>query len=1102
MGRAPTIRCVWPPGDPLLVDGTESYILGDREFYGIAQGAGVWTGTAVRVFGGTQGCSSCLWWDHPSVDNADFTSEATWTGSTYGSSAARWPRQDFGFGWPDDATIGVRGWAAAPLGREWDAGLGRFGADPTAFALVGGTVWQYHPPSLRSEVALVNDQTCPDNQVQAPRLDGDPMADWVGDGMVLQSLTLVNNAVGAPLSPTFSEGLPPLVGVEAAAYGPYSLLAAGGGSVDPNSGAVIEASISPHVYHLRDDTGYAAELIASVGAGLNDAVLEVDPEDYAAYVMRHNGVVYQLRHLDLLPRTPQLVDPVYAFDHRVDASATGSLAGATVDIETAIAFDVTCLEPAPDIGWAGDLSDHCHTDEIQIEIWDPNPDEAAFVATLNGGLDAGGVEVRLGRNGGALQSAWGIVASVTSVEVPRGGHSLWRRTVTYRLPELLRDGDTAVVNVLLRRDVVDVGGDPFGMPQGGQPTYFEFGGAVYDLNCDPRIVSALEAGETPASLDAVSDGVVIRGAVARLVGATTTPGVDQGIDPQALGDTASAGGIARMGTVMGRVLNSDDDDHYRVIVGGIPDEVCATVDPLAFVDPSWASCTEVDRPHLLSDMTTLILWGVEERPYAFGGRMQLVVDVCLDSMVRSDLDFIASGTTDLEFLEERLGAWPLGGTRALAIRPLREGWQTGWGGLFVGGMSLNTRFTSMGGFEIPAVDGAPSSFEETQLHEMAHAWFGYGVTWQDGPAVQFDGAPTADITSVRWAIEGYPTLLAAVRYPNGPRSADRLSLGAEHWSAALAGMPNHDVLDVETDRLGSSASFYPMSAFVAAQLHHTLLADPAYVSDAAVWGGLQAALTDPLVHGSLRDLQPHQLEDAIQAMGVDSFYDDWIRVEPDPAVPTYTRLRKGFPQLGIAAVTPVGADLDVQLASVADDLDPSVVGNHLGVPFYLGCADPADVTDPTVLSCGLAQGVLGTSTLPDRADSLVGVDFATVPVARTDAMSMGSAWLALLSGPQLLPEHVGTYGIRDGVTSAGSDYASAATWLLYCHPDELLCPVSIDSDFDGRFDEEDCEAPVPSDPAVILPEAYFLAPDTHDPRLDENCDGWPMPAIAEYYLGN
>ena len=544
---------------------------------------------------------------------------------------------------------------------------------------------------------------------------------------------------------------------------------------------------------------------------------------------------------------------------------------------------------------------------------------------------------------------------------------------------------------------------------------------------------------------------------------------------------------------MGRVSPTDPLAPFALIAAG-PHAWCEDVDPeelsTHLADPSGDQCVVMGQPMDPAQIYTLfaedMYLGANPDP-----RHTVFVDGCLSLEVAGHLDSYLGAAQygladDLQFLEDRLGPLPIPRGTMYVSRPSQEGSPS----FFVDGAYLIVPFTGQGD---PFSVAFPDQLEHTVVHELAHTWFGYGVTFADGrDPLPWDPSRTP---SAAWLTEAMPTLLAEMRYPEPDQPA--LARGHRHWAEAMAHVgPQPNPFDfLETDFTVSDGLLgYHVGAFVAAQLYYTLpLVDGGLSTDDAVWDRISATLTDPTIRGVQHPMGPDDVASWMESLGAGPFYDDWIRVVEDPDLPG-TSFEKGFPHLGIVEMIEDEAahTVTVRVADVRS------APRHVfqDAPFFIGCSN---YRFPSDAPAGCDGDDLGFTTMVPRSvatDSQVVLSYP----GNGDPVPFE---VALWAGPGLLPENRISGESLFYTPTAGHPFPAPPTWKLYCtdYADPTCTPDAYhhdpDDDLDGFPNMADCLTPDPLPANVTDADVHFLGPLDTGLSVDRNCDGWPVPSVAQ-----
>lgn len=468
------------------------------------------------------------------------------------------------------------------------------------------------------------------------------------------------------------------------------------------------------------------------------------------------------------------------------------------------------------------------------------------------------------------------------------------------------------------------------------------------------------------------------------------------------------------------------------------------------------------------------------------------VDSCFGGALAAEVaaHFAAGGrfTADRAQVEAWLGPWPLERASIVLmpgamVRNLQTGvlFESGTAGSTLPGSHLVTSF-DMDGTANDDPDGQgwllPADWRQVTIHEWSHTWAGVRRSHQ----------PESD-----WLLEALPALVGTIVYPEGGANVDRLVKGhgllvantiAPAPPAGSLAWPRDLELNATTDAIDHYIGPYTLSQMLFA----ASAASSNYADAEAALAAFGQALF-PV--GSLYEpLTATDIATATGSLGLVDFYAEWIAAG-----------RFGTPVLGaVATVDPSGV-----VTFTAQQLQSTRLHDAMGVAFPVFSEVPAFLAcsptlDPTATLAGC--------TAPEQGPPVARPELVPAVGGLVVTPSLPSRF-ALLAGPQLLPGHVGAYGISDGESPIDrrAGVPVAPTWWIACpagSPDPF-CATDLDGDgWAFRNDEEppststafsgDCD-----DAPVVGFTTNPATPDAAGPwvlgTLDHDCDGWPSPAF-------
>lgn len=596
-----------------------------------------------------------------------------------------------------------------------------------------------------------------------------------------------------------------------------------------------------------------------------------------------------------------------------------------------------------------------------------------------------------------------------------------------------------------------------------RPRVVDFGADEYFYVVElrlPRVVADGEELDLTISYDAHAEN---RGTVSGLRDADTL----RGLKSFAFGDDARRGWLLdALPSWWGTGLGADDSFNQQVSATWtvVPAVDAAVVGAGRLVDPTSLPAELEDGPTVQPiDHTVMVLEGVsyigDEVLSATSTVVHVFFDDGIDSAQMAALTSYASGglADDLSWLEDRLGSHPLGYAHLVYLRqPAASMDNVGWS---AHGYHLVNRVSANGSAWYDGAAGADSGVAwQTTVHELAHAWWGVGLT--------FD-------TSERWLQEGIPELLTASRYPDAWLSSVDTVRGVEPIIQAMASGAR---LGIDLDS-ASTTLIYTTSTYILLQAWLLHMGEGS--TDDAFWSELRS-VTSGLTYDEQVDAT--LLEDLLNGWaGFTGFYGTFV-VKGALSIPMVALTALDLPAVESGDTGDTGAGSDPGSYTIQQ-----VQGEMFGVsswgvaPYVLSCSDADDPSVVTLDECVMSR--------PD-----VSAEWAVVPSILEGAVMEGSPTISavgsgeldlrwqMFAGPNLV-----NMGGNVGVLAS---HFGAGTPLLRCAPDSLRSACLTDGDSDGHVDEGDCDMGEPTiHPLWISDEEAPCASST----TDHNCDGWTCP---------
>ncbi|MEQ1569968.1 MAG: hypothetical protein ABMA64_30320 [Myxococcota bacterium] len=991
--------------------------------------------------------------------------------------------------WPPDASVGLRGAAGVSTGLDWDPSARRWVAEGVRRDLLfGGTSHQDVSPQVSFSV-LPEDLT--NFYPQCPvHLDVPVTPAWVPlelltgfepyhPALVVDPSASAADYVGKSVTP----GMAPRVNVAATRFDADAVVLYGG-----------EEEVEPGWFEATDviqlvDVGvepYVREDVGSVGTATVGGAVVTDPFTRRAWAFGGNltdAAVWSISHRDTViePNGASTFE-VLGMEQEIAQVSGTDLASSSWEVRYGYRLAHHCAQGAPPApAWASPTrTDRCFADRIVLEFRDQSPGAAPDGAERASAV----VEVRFG-GAGAWYPAEPIGALAGDEDqdgMPDDGvlvepriPNLYRFYRSYRVPRTLADGDQLDVRVALSTST-------------SQPVP-----AKLDVRTNQAALSYAELGDDATQI--VYAGQALARPTAGPMVSEYAPGAEQ--------------------APLWRTHLLAPDGAAGIAPGGeVPCEEAAFELLEIAPDPARSRCLVTgdgaSRPFLQAildddDLIVLFVAGGLDLVGTIDGRISVWADPGLSEGVRDDLVAYVSdplpqqGPADLAWLEATLGPLPASSWVVVATRPPADAFGTPIVGVTFGGLTWLQDFGLDGELDEGVGSVFPHDWRSAMLHELAHAWFGYQVRKME--------APDADGRDTTWVIEGMPSLLSTMRYPqSGGR--DEILDNRRRFARAVndivwSRLKNDLLHRVEHVPIQTDASYgfddlaarvYTVAPYLLSQLAFTAAATDADTPDPMTSVG---RWTSVLAGAPLRELTRDLVKGYVDSE-VAGFWDAWLDDANSVGIPLVGPESLVVDGVGVGTLTVRQWQVDWLGWPAFSD-----------VPYVLGCAPEAD---PGVLAFDACTAT--ETSWFDAKPATSGPAAPTFERTLSPDAGTGAYRLAVLSGPSLLPG-VSSYSVEHGgnLLDQRSSFAAARTWMTVCNGDTTgRCDPATDSDVpadgvlddfdhDGHPDWSDCRR----DSASPVPpgQVYFLAPE--EPvgaspdqfTTDANCDGWPTPLMVE-----